>query len=92
MFGTVRIQTGSASNYAMIPVDAVQMINGNHVVFVPGDEENSFVFTEVQLGKESEGFYEILAGLAPGQQAVVTGAFALMSAQTAGDRSADHGH
>ncbi|GMQ81111.1 MAG: hypothetical protein BMS9Abin05_0541 [Rhodothermia bacterium] len=92
MFGTARIQTGSDSNYAMIPVDAVQMINGNHVVFVPGDEENSFVFTEVQLGKESEGYYEILAGLAPGQQAVVTGAFSLMSAQTAGDRSADHGH
>jgi cobalt-zinc-cadmium efflux system membrane fusion protein len=35
---------------------------------------------------------ELLAGLAPGDSAVVQGGFELMSAATASSRSAEHGH
>jgi membrane fusion protein, heavy metal efflux system len=92
MFGTAQIHTESAVYYAMIPVDAVQTIEGTQVVFVPGDEANSFVSTPVRLGGESEGFFEIVSGLEPGQPAVIAGAFGLKSAQTAGSISAEHGH
>ncbi|MTI88992.1 MAG: efflux RND transporter periplasmic adaptor subunit [Balneolaceae bacterium] len=92
MFGTARIQTGQERNIAVIPVDAVQTIEGESKVFVPGDEEGSFQPITVRLGAENEGLVEILSGLEPGDQAVTAGAFDLKSALTAKTRSAAHGH
>lgn len=92
MFGTARIATGKERNIAMIPVDAVQTIEGEPRVFVPGDESGSFRPVRVMLGEENEGFVEIASGLQPGDKAVTAGAFDLKSALTASSRSADHGH
>lgn len=92
MFGTARIATGQERNIAMIPIDAVQTIEGEQVVFVPGDEDGSYKPIEVILGNENEGYVEISSGLKPGQQAVIAGAFDLKSALTAQGRSASHGH
>ncbi len=92
MFGTAHLHTVSDVEYALIPVDAVQVIDGNDVVFVPGDEPGSFAPASVYLGDESDGYVEIISGLQPGAIAVVAGAFDVMSALTASSRSADHGH
>ena len=92
MFGTARISTGKERNVAMIPIDAVQTIEGEKVVFVPGKEDGSYKPAEVMLGSENEGYVEIASGLKPGQQAVIAGAFDLKSALTAQGRSASHGH
>ncbi|MFH5886202.1 efflux RND transporter periplasmic adaptor subunit [Halalkalibaculum sp. DA3122] len=92
MFGTARISTGKERNVAMIPIDAVQTIEGEQVVFVPGNENGSYKPVEVMLGSENEGYVEIASCLKPGQQAVITGAFDLKSALTAKGRSASHGH
>lgn len=92
MFGTARIYTNSKETAALIPVDAVQQIEGTDRVFVPGDEAGSFRSVAVTLGNERDGFVEVLSGLTPGQTAVVSGAFDLKSALTAATRSADHGH
>ncbi|WP_255233365.1 efflux RND transporter periplasmic adaptor subunit [Aliifodinibius salipaludis] len=92
MFGTARISTGKERNVAMIPIDAVQTIEGEQVVFVPGNENGSYKPVEVMLGSENEGYVEIASGLKPGQQAVIAGAFDLKSALTAQGRSASHGH
>lgn len=92
MFGTARISTGKERNVAMIPIDAVQTIEGEQVVFVPGNEDGSYKPVEVMLGSENEGYVEIASGLKPGQQAVIAGAFDLKSALTAQGRSASHGH
>jgi len=92
MFGTARISTGKERNVAMIPIDAVQTIEGEQVVFIPGNEEGSYKPVEVMLGSENEGYVEIASGLEPGQQAVIAGAFDLKSALTAQGRSASHGH
>jgi cobalt-zinc-cadmium efflux system membrane fusion protein len=92
MFGTARIQTGRERDIAMIPVDAVQTIEGKSRVFVPGAEKGSFRPVTVRLGTENEGLVEILSGLQPGDKAVTAGAFDLKSALTAQSRSASHGH
>lgn len=90
MFGTARISTGKERNVAMIPVDAVQTINGEKVVFVPGKESGSYKPVNVMLGRENEGYVEIASGLKPGDEAVIAGAFDLKSALTAQGRSAAH--
>lgn len=92
MFGTARIQTGQERDIAMIPVDAVQTIEAESRVFVPGGEAGSFRPVAVRLGVENEGLVEVLSGLQPGDQAVTAGAFDLKSALTAQTRSASHGH
>ena len=90
MFGTARIQTGQERNIAVIPVDAVQTIEGESRVFVPGDEDGSFRPVTVRLGAENEGMVEITSGLQPGDKVVTGGAFDLKSALTSKSRSADH--
>jgi cobalt-zinc-cadmium efflux system membrane fusion protein len=92
MFGTARIRPEGSVEYAMVPVDAVQTLEDRSVVFVPGQEQGSYRPVEVKTGAENEGRVEIVSGLAPGDQAVVAGAFELKSALTSGTRSAAHGH
>ena len=92
MFGTARIRPEGTVEYAMAPVDAVQTLEDRSVVFVPGQEQGSYRPVEVRTGAENEGRVEIVSGLAPGDRAVVAGAFELKSALTSGTRSAAHGH
>jgi cobalt-zinc-cadmium efflux system membrane fusion protein len=92
MFGTASIQTASEQRYALVPVDAVQTVDDEQVVFVPGDEEGAFRAVEVRTGEEGGGQIEILTGLQPGDAVVAQGAFDLNSALSAGSRSAEHSH
>ena len=92
MFGTARIHPEGSVEVAMAPVDAVQSLGDRSVVFVPGRESGSYRPVEVRTGAENEGRVEIVSGLAPGDRAVVTGAFELKSALTSGSRSAAHSH
>lgn len=92
MFGSARIYTNSEKTASLIPVDAVQQIEGSDRVFVPGEEARSFRPVAVTLGNERDGLVEVLSGLDPGQEVVMSGAFDLKSALTAKSRSADHGH
>lgn len=92
MFGTARIFTGKEQKVAMIPIDAVQTIEGEKVAFVPGEEAGSFKPVPVILGDENDDYVEIASGLQPGDEAVIAGAFDLKSALTAQTRSASHGH
>ncbi|MES1945296.1 cation efflux family protein [Salinisphaera sp. PC39] len=92
MFGTARIHTESEQRLALVPVDAVQTVDGRQVVFVPGQEPGAFRAMPVRTGAEADGRVEILAGVEPGERLVVSGAFDLMSALTASGRNAAHGH
>jgi cobalt-zinc-cadmium efflux system membrane fusion protein len=92
MFGKARISTAESLNTALIPIDAVQTIEGKKMVFVPGDEPGSFKPVPVNKGAENEGMVEIASGIQPGEPAVIAGAFDLKSALTATSRSASHGH
>lgn len=93
MYGTARMHLASDVRNALVPVDAIQTLQGRDVLFVPGGEPGAFRPVEVRLGAESEGgWVEILSGVQPGDSAVVSGAFDLMSAATAATRSAAHSH
>ena len=84
--------TGSGGGFALVPIDAVQNRGDDHVVFVPADEAGAFRAVAVEPGAEGGGQVEIRRGLDPGDPVVVAGAFDLMSALTARERSAAHHH
>ena len=92
MFGTAEINTDDSARFALVPVDAVQNVGEDDVVFVPGHEDGAFRAVTVRTGAESKGQVEIRSGLAPGDRLVTTGAFDLKSALTAAGRSASHSH
>lgn len=90
MFGTATIQTDSDQRVALVPIDAVQQVDGKSLVFMPGQSPGVYRPVFVETGDENTQQIEILEGLAPGDSLVVKGAFDLMSALTASERSADH--
>ncbi len=93
MAGTATIHApGEQTSYALVPVDAVQRNGDQPVVFVPGDNPGVYAHVPVTLGNEGDGWVEVREGLQPGDSVVVGGAFDLMSAMTAGSRSAEHAH
>lgn len=93
LFGTARVQTGSeGEGPPRVPIDAVQRIDEQDVVFVPGEERHAFRAQPVMLGHEGDGWVEVVSGLEPGDQLVTEGAFDLMSTLTASSRSAEHSH
>lgn len=92
LYGQAEIRTDSEASWPMVPVDAVQEIEGTTRVFVPGDAPDSFIAQPVELGEEGNGLVEVRSGLFAGDRLVVGGAFDLMSALTARTRSAAHSH
>ena len=92
MYGTAAILNNQKAVKPIVPVDAVQRINNEQVVFIPGDEEGSFKSVEVVTGKENNGWIEIAGNIKIGDRVVTAGAFDLMSTITSKTRSAAHGH
>lgn len=93
MFGTVQLSsTDAARKVPLVPVDAVQQLKGQSIVFVPGDHEGEFRPRPVELGTESGGLVEVVSGLSTDTNVVTEGAFDLKAALTAGGRSAAHSH
>ncbi len=93
MYGRAHISTEATVERALISTDAVQTIDGNSMVFVPGHEDGHFRAVSVRLGQESQsGMVELISGLQPGDAAVTQGAFELKATLTSGSRSAAHSH
>lgn len=91
-FGQLKIMREVKDGVAMVPVDAVQRLNGKPHVFVPGDKDGVFRAVVVQTGAEGHGLIEVTSGLNAGTEVVARGAFDLKSALTASGRSAEHSH
>ena len=62
---------------AIVPKNAVQVINNQQVVFVATDKPNEFIMRPVRIGTESNGFYPVLEGLNAGDRVVTDGSFLL---------------
>jgi RND family efflux transporter MFP subunit len=62
-----------------VPEEAVVRFNQEFAVFVPGEEEGSFLKRRVHLGQHGKGRFEILEGLKQGEKVVTQGSFTLKS-------------
>ncbi|MHB1193955.1 MAG: efflux RND transporter periplasmic adaptor subunit [Longimicrobiales bacterium] len=92
MFATADVQVGGGEGALAVPRDAVQLLEGDTVVWVPTGEPGSFRTQPVRLGGElGGGLVEILGGLEPGARLVVAGAFTLKAELLKG-QFADHVH
>ena len=72
MFGRVTLNLGTA-NHVVVPDRAVvkQQGSGNHYVYVYSDGKVSF--NKVELGQRLGDAYELISGVEPGSQVVVSG-------------------
>lgn len=92
MFATAFIYTADDETVVAVPRDAVQNVEGNDVVWIPGAEPGAFVATPVLLAEELPGgMVAIVAGLRAGDSLVIAGAFTL-KAELAKGEFGGHGH
>ena len=91
-FVRARIVVEQADVSVAVPFDAVQILDGESVIFVP--TETGFQTLEIQTGLSDGKQIQILSGLKPGDSYVAEGAFALKAQiVTRGiDPHAGHGH
>jgi membrane fusion protein, heavy metal efflux system len=68
---------GSESTSPVVPVNSVQQINNQQIVFVATNEPNVFLLRPVRLGPESNGYYPVLEGLMVDDRIVTEGSFML---------------
>lgn len=61
----------------VIPTAAVQNMNNKQFVFVATDKPNIFILKPVRLGKENNGHFTVLEGVAVGDRVVTEGSFLL---------------
>jgi cobalt-zinc-cadmium efflux system membrane fusion protein len=92
MFATATIQSENGHSVVAVPRDAVQTLEGEEVVWVPGEEEGEFFTVLVLLGEELPGDrVEIASGIEPGEVLVIGGAFTL-KAELAKGEFGGHAH
>ena len=92
MFATAEIEVGSGEPVVVVPREAVQEVEGQQVVWVPGDAPGEFRTQPVEVGEALEdGRVRILAGLAAGDRVVTAGAFTLKAELSKGEFGG-HGH
>ena len=81
MFATVALETARKANVLVVPVAAVQTLDGQPVVFVetPLTEGAAFQRRPVKTGARDDQVVEVLEGLAAGDRVVVVNAYLLKS-------------
>ena len=89
-FVTVELEDAAAAQSLRAPASAIQMLEGETVVFVP--EGDRFEARPVRLGRRGPDFVEIVSGLALGDALVVEGAFALKAELQKGEFGDGHAH
>lgn len=79
MYATVEIQLQGARNALVVPAQAVLRSGGSRNIVIVDAGSGTFIPHEVQLGIESEGKQQIVAGLAEGDRVVTSSQFLLDS-------------
>jgi cobalt-zinc-cadmium efflux system membrane fusion protein len=78
MFATVALGEGEPRPMVVVPTAAVQVIDGQSVVFVAGPS-GRFSLRPVALGADADGLVEVKSGLSGSDRIVVAGSFVLKS-------------
>lgn len=92
LFAVGSVNLGKSGSSLLIPRNAVQIIEGESMVFVPSGK--GYISRPVKTGRNDRKYYEIVSGLKEGDEYVTQGSFELKSMMvTAGmDTHAGHGH
>lgn len=90
MFVTGHVRISAEDLPVVVPVEAVQNIEGEDVVFVP--EGHGFKSMPVVTGRRDRANLEIVSGLSPGARYVAHGAFALKSMMMTSSLGSHAGH
>ncbi|MEZ4430232.1 MAG: efflux RND transporter periplasmic adaptor subunit [Nannocystaceae bacterium] len=91
LFGSIELVGGARDERVpVVPIDAVATIDGQQVVFVPGDEPGTFRAQVVRLGRRAGGLYELRDGLTEGAALALSGAFTLKSVLKSGELAEGH--
>ncbi|RJR31720.1 MAG: HlyD family efflux transporter periplasmic adaptor subunit [Candidatus Latescibacterota bacterium] len=88
--GIVRVPAGA--RVPAVARDAVQLLGGNPVIFVEGDEPGEFRPVAVRTGRRDGSFVELLEGPPPGARYVAEGAFDLKAQIVTREAGAHAGH
>lgn len=78
MFATVRLAAGAPRDVMLVPVQAVQKVAQQPVVFVEASP-GRFLARQVRTGSERDGHIEVLEGLMAADRIALSGAFLLKS-------------
>ena len=78
MFGRGELSVEGQRERLVVPQAAVQMLRGQHVVFVQQDDK-SFTARSIALGLREGPYWEVTSGLNPGDSVATTGSFLLKS-------------
>ena len=93
LYGSIELVGGSHDERVLVvPAEAVATLEGQSVVFVPGQKPNTFRPQPVALGRRAGGHFEVRSGLKEGQILAVSGAFTLKSALRSSELSEGHEH
>ena len=81
MFATVALETSRKADVAVVPVGAVQTLDGQSVVFVETELSEGAAYQRrlVKLGARDGEVVEVVEGLTAGERVVVTNAYLLKS-------------
>ena len=75
-----------------IPEAAVVRYDQDFAVFVPGDEDGTFIKKDIKIGRRGGGQVEVLSGLEAGDKVVINGSFTLKSESLKEHIGEGHGH
>lgn len=78
MYATAVIREHEPRETVVVPVDAIQTINGRSTIFV-AEPDGRFRPRVVDTGATSEGLVEVRSGLRAGERIAVAGSFVLKS-------------
>lgn len=92
MFVRGHIFYKTSEEVLVVPEEAVVRFNKDFAVFLPGDEDGSFIKQPVQIGRRDQGIVEILKGLKLGDKVVTKGSFVLKSESLRENMGEGHAH
>lgn len=77
MFAKVKLYTTAYAGHVAIKQDALVNNSDKYYLYVVNEDGATVTKREVTLGKNVDGFYQILAGVNPGEEVVVEGMLSL---------------
>src|SRR3989338_3396519 len=90
MFVTGKILVPIAEKAIVIPVESVQEINGQSVIFVPnGDEPDKFKIIPIKIGRKTDTALEVLEGIKGGEKLAGKGSYYLKAELQKGELEED---